>query len=97
MRRGYPTSSFSGVVDRRWRFGRAGQVADDGVVDLAGDVALEAADDLFFGLAFGGAPGHVVLGALVPREAVQHDEIQGAVGLAVTAAVEAMPVLAAPR
>ncbi len=31
------------------------QVGDEGVVDLAGDVALEAADDLGLGFAFGGA------------------------------------------
>jgi hypothetical protein len=31
------------------------QVGEQGVVDLAGDVALEAADDLGLGFAFGGA------------------------------------------
>jgi hypothetical protein len=30
-----------------------GEVGLEGVVDLAGDVALEAAEDLEFGLAFG--------------------------------------------
>jgi len=34
---------------------QVGQVFDDGVVDLSCDVALEAADDFTFGLAFGGA------------------------------------------
>ena len=35
--------------------GACGSAAQVGV-DLAGDVALEAADDLFLGLALGGAP-----------------------------------------
>src|SRR5829696_7426741 len=35
------------------------------VVDLAGEVALEAADDLEFGVAFGGLAGEVGLGAFV--------------------------------
>src|SRR6266536_581948 len=41
---------------------------DDGVevgAELAGDVALEAADDLLFGASLGGAAGDVVLGGLV--------------------------------
>jgi hypothetical protein len=33
--------------------------------ELSGDVALEAADDLLFAEAFGGAAGDVVLGGLV--------------------------------
>ena len=33
--------------------------------ELSGDVALEAADDLLFGSAFGGAARDVVLGGLV--------------------------------
>jgi hypothetical protein len=36
--------------------GSAQQVADKHVVELAGDLALEAADDLGLGPAFGGAP-----------------------------------------
>src|SRR5215468_614788 len=47
--------------------------------DLAGDVALEAAQDLFLGLALGGASGYVVLGGLVAVHADQGDAPQGAV------------------
>jgi hypothetical protein len=38
---------------------------DQLVVELAGDVALEAADDLRLAEAFGGAAGDVVAGRLV--------------------------------
>ena len=46
-----------------------------GLVDLAGGVALEAAVDLSGGLAFGGAPGYVGLGARVgghPVKTIRH-------------------------
>jgi hypothetical protein len=39
--------------------------------DLAGDVALEATQDLFLGSALGGASGDVVLGGLVAVHADQ--------------------------
>src|SRR6266545_1150007 len=61
------------------------------LVDLAGDVALEAADDVLFGLALLGAPLDVVLGWLVAGHPRQGDHPQGVVGLPVTAAVEAVP------
>ncbi len=47
------------------------------------------------GHAFGGASGDVLLGALVVLHADQHDGVQGVVGCAVAAAVEAVAVGAA--
>src|SRR5689334_19514822 len=49
----------------------------------AGDVALEAADDLFLGFALGGAPGGVGLGAWVAGQAGHGDGPQRGVGLPV--------------
>src|ERR1700760_2773541 len=49
--------------------------------DLAGDIELEAAHDLGFGLALGGAAGDVVPGLLVTAHADQGDAPQGTVGL----------------
>ncbi len=46
-------------------------VGHHALVDLAGEVALDAADDLAFGHAFGGAAGDVVDGRLV--ETHPHD------------------------
>src|SRR5712692_5356306 len=57
-------------------------------VDLAGDVALQAADDLALGLALAGAPRDVLSGRLVPAHADEDDAVEGGVGLAVAAAVE---------
>src|SRR6266498_1251396 len=48
---------------RRFDVGGRDHVVDVGE-ELAGDVALEAADDLLFGASFGGAAGDVVLGGL---------------------------------
>src|SRR4029453_19326101 len=58
------------------------------VVDLAGDEPLEAADDLPFGLALGGAPGHVGAGARIPAQPAHGDHPQRAVGVAVAASVQ---------
>jgi hypothetical protein len=52
-------------------------------MDLAGDVSLEAAQDLFLGPGFGGPAGEVVLGGLVAVHADQGDAPQGAVGVAI--------------
>ncbi len=60
--------------------------------DLAGDVALEAADRFGLALAVADAFGEVVLGALVGVEPDERDAPQSGVGLAVTAAVEPVPV-----
>jgi hypothetical protein len=59
-------------------------------VDLAGDVALEAADDLAFAEAFGGAAGDVVAGGLVVSHPDDGDDVEGAVGGAVAASAEAV-------
>ena len=60
------------------------------VVDLAGDVALEAAEDLELGLSFGRAAARVGARARAVAQAADGDQVQGAVGLAVAAVVEAV-------
>jgi hypothetical protein len=65
------------------------------VVDLAGDVALEAAQDVELGQALLGAPFHVGPGRWVAAHPDQGDAPQGVVGLAVAAAVESVAVGAA--
>src|SRR6476661_5325811 len=59
-----------------------------GAVELAGDVALEAAADLAGGLALGGAAGDVGPSPGAVGHAGQGDGVQGAVERAVAAAVE---------
>ena len=82
-----------------WRGGRGGvgEVGAQRVVDLAGDVALEAAHDLALGLAFGGASLRVGAGALAVAQAADGDQVQGSVGLAVAAVVEAVAGWFCPR
>ena len=60
-------------------------------VELAGDVALEAAADFPRGLSLGGAPGDVGAGAGAAADAGQCDGVDGAVQGAVRAAVEPVP------
>jgi len=60
------------------------------VVDLAGDVALEAADDFALGQAFGGAALDVVAGGLVVPNADDRDDVERAVGCSVAAAAESV-------
>src|SRR5512135_1494095 len=87
-----------GAAHDRGRDGRSrlrlrlgfGEVRAEGVVDLAGDVALEAAHDFALGLAFGGAAFDVGAGAVAVAQPADCDEMKGAVGLAVAAVVEAM-------
>ena len=62
------------------------------LVDLAGEVAFEAADGFAAGFAFGDAAGEVVAGAGIPAQAGQSDAVERGVGLAVTAAVEPVTV-----
>jgi len=49
------------------------KVSDQDWVDLAGDVAFQAADDFAFGEAFAGSAGDVVAGAVVVGHACEHD------------------------
>src|SRR5438309_11697129 len=60
------------------------------VVDLAGDVAFEAADDFAFAFAFGRAAGDVVDGGLVKAHAHDDGAVERAVGLSVSAVVESV-------
>src|ERR671915_37930 len=73
------------------------QVGDQSVVDLARDVALEAADDLGLGLALGGAALGVGARSLAVAQAADGDHVQRAVGVAVAAVVEAVAVGASGR
>ncbi|SRR6266545_4377503 len=61
-------------------------------VDLAGDVAFQAADDFAFALAFADASHDVVPGRLVIAHADEDDPIERGVRLAVAAAVEPVAV-----
>src|SRR5207244_2731705 len=64
------------------------QVGAEGVVGLAGDVALEAAEDFASVESVGFSFGGVGAGAWVVAEAADGDHVEGAVGLAVAAVVE---------
>src|SRR6476660_2289920 len=98
MRPGTADESFAGQQVRGSRI--SGQAAPgawvlpDGraqlAVDLAGDVALEAADDLRLGLSFRCAALSVGACGRIRAQAGEHDPPQGVVGLAVTAGVEAV-------
>ena len=57
-------------------------------IDLAGDVTLQAADDLRLGFPFGRAALGVGVGGRVRAQPGEHDPPQGMIGLAVTAGVE---------
>ena len=57
-------------------------------VDLARDVAFQAADDFLLGFPLGCAASGVGAGSPGGAHAGEHDPPQGVVGLAVTAAVE---------
>src|SRR4051812_42874211 len=87
-------SGAAGNGDDRVARSRAGgvreQVGDHGVVELARDVALEAADDLGLGLAFGGAPRGVGARAFAVAQAADRDHVQRAVRVALAAVVDAV-------
>jgi hypothetical protein len=96
MRPGTAGGSFEGQQVRGSRIlgqavpgvcGSVGSRAQVGV-DLAGDVTLQAADDLGLGLSFFGAPFDVGAGGHVRAHPGEHDPPQGMVGLAVAARVE---------
>ncbi len=59
-------------------------------MDLAGDVALEAAHDLALRFAFASPPLGVGAGAVAVAKPADGDQVQRAVGLTVAARVEAM-------
>src|SRR6266498_1988464 len=71
-----------------WR--KAGEISAERVVELARDVALEAADDVAFGEPFGGAAGGVGAGAGAVAQPADGDQVQRSVGLAVTATIESV-------
>src|SRR2546429_8825911 len=76
---------------RRERLGvlRPGEVGEQGVVGLAGDVALEAAHDFGLALAFGGTAFGVGAGAFAVAQAADGDQVQRSVRLTVAAVGEA--------
>src|SRR6218665_352453 len=70
-----------------------GDVFDAGVeeeVDLAVEVSLQAADDLHLGVAFGGLLRDVRLRSWIEPEPANNGQVEGAVSLSVSAAVEAV-------
>src|SRR5450432_1676898 len=69
----------------------------EGAVEVAGEVALDAAADLFIGPALGAAALDVGQGRRVIAHAGDGDDVQGAVELAVAEAVEAVAVGPAGR
>src|SRR5215216_3988409 len=71
-------------------FGGRGRGDWEEPVDLAGHIALEAADDLALGQALSGAAFHVGDGRRVPAHPDHDDPKQRGVGLAVAAPVEAV-------
>src|SRR5690242_1888530 len=72
-----------------------GEVGQEGGVDFADDVALEASHDVLAAESLLGASLDVGAGAGVIAHATQHDGVQGVVGCAVAAAVEPVSVGAA--
>src|SRR5215213_7519445 len=71
-------------------WGRVGRLEE--VPDAAGEVAFEAADGFFGGLAFGSFAVEVGLGFGVAASAGDGDAVNRGVDLAVAAAVEAVAV-----
>ena len=67
------------------------EVCHDALVDLAREETFEAPDDLTFGAAVGRTSHNVVDRWLVVPHADDDRPIEGGVGLAVTAPVEAVP------
>src|SRR4051794_3615428 len=68
----YLSSGSFGLVGAGRRRSRRLRSGVECVVDLAGEVAFEATDDLALGLAFCGAAGDVVDGGLVKAHADDH-------------------------
>jgi len=63
----------------------------EGAEEVVGDVALEAALDLAVGLAFGSSLLGVSASGGVVAKPGEHDDVEGSVELAVTAAGQSMP------
>src|SRR5450755_2853109 len=83
-------AAHDGGRDDRSRLRGVGEIRAEGVEDLAGDVALEAAHDFALGLAFGRAALGVCTGALAVAQPADGDQVKRPVGLAVAAVVEAV-------
>src|SRR6186997_2071427 len=66
------------------------EVGAEAVVGLAGDVALEAAEDLASVEAVGGPFCRVGAGALAVAESADRDHGEGSIGLSIAAVVEAV-------
>ncbi len=88
----YGSSYVKRCMERSWRglagAGWADGMGDQRLVNLAGDVAFEASNDLFRGLAFGGASGYVSPGSGIVGHPDSDDAPQRGVGLPVPAPVE---------
>src|SRR5512133_3223182 len=69
------------------------EVGDQGVVDLAGQVALDTTPDLRLGAALVGAPLGIGAGAWAPAHADHDRQMQRPVGVAVTATVQPMAMV----
>ena len=67
------------------------EIGHDALVDLSRQEAFQAPDDLAFSSALGGASGDVVAGGLVESHADDDGAIEGGVGVAVAASIEAVP------
>ena len=72
------------------------ELAKDGE-DFASDISFKAADNLGLAHSFPGAASHVCLGPLVITKPDHNDAMKSGIGLAVTTAVEPMPVGLAGR
>src|SRR3954447_15865620 len=91
----YPSSGSPGRCVNGRDEARLAGCRRESSIDLAGEVALETADDLPLGQALGGAAGDVVDGRLVPAHAHDHRPVEGSVGLPVAAAVKAVAAVGA--
>src|SRR5688500_6180269 len=79
----------SGLVAIGWGRERSGRL-DEETVEEAGEVALEAANDLGFGEAGGGAPRDVGPRGRVPAHASQGEQVEGPIRVPIAAAAEAV-------
>lgn len=70
--------------------GRAGFVVVERSVDLPGDVALEAANNLLLGPPFENSLGNVLFRALMAPHSYDRDRVDCLVELTVSAAIESV-------